>query len=95
MTFDDSELTVAIPTIVKELLYKLPEYQGPVINVDTFIDQLRKSILPAQPSSVDVSKVSSGSYTEAADGGECDVNDSESRRDDIFRKRQRARILGF
>ena len=45
----DSSAMAGVPIFLRDLLSKLPPHSGPLPNVDLFLDQLRKTVLPPRP----------------------------------------------
>jgi hypothetical protein len=45
----DSSILAGLPAFFKELLSKLPAFTGPAPDVDAFVDNLRRTVLPPRP----------------------------------------------
>jgi hypothetical protein len=93
-----------VPSLLKEFLSRLPsQYSGPMLDADVVIRQLRTTVLPPKPSLEDRDDDAYGSGPMAKKvktAGEDDEDDLEAEseilffsRDDIFRRRQRERLL--
>lgn len=87
---DNSEIEslavqLAIPSNIKELLYKLPQVSGLAVSTETFVERLRKVILPPRPMDVD-----SHVRLESISGYDREVEDVV---EDIFRARQRQKLF--
>lgn len=77
---------VSMPKILKELLFDLPSYQGPMPDIDYCLGYIGGFILPARPSDEDVVKNNRVEEEE-------EQADSWDKRDDEFRRRKRQRYL--
>jgi len=76
---------LSIPMNIKELLYKLPQVSGLAVSTETFVERLRKVILPPRPIEVAAPTVQN-SLTP-------DNNDMDVVVEDIFRARQRQKLF--
>lgn len=91
---------LGVPPILREFLSKLPvQYVGQLPDIQGFIRHLKNMVLPPRPAT-DISEDSTAapswlSATVQYDNGDdddFDENDADIIRDDVFRRRQRARL---
>lgn len=45
----DSAALAGVPIFLRDLLVKLPPHKGPAPNIDAYLDQLRRTVLPPRP----------------------------------------------
>ena len=90
---------LGVPPILREFLSKLPtQYVGQLPDIQGFIRHLKNMVLPPRPSDVSEDASAAPSWLSATvqyengDDDDFDENDADIVRDDIFRKRQRARL---
>jgi hypothetical protein len=99
----DTPNLLGVPPILREFLSKLPtQYVGPIPDIQGFIRHLKNMVLPPRPASDDRDGHDSSaapswlSATVQYENGDDDNDDDDDNdgiiRDDIFRKRQRARL---
>ena len=91
---------LGVPPILREFLSKLPgQYIGQLPDIQGFIRHLKNMVLPPRPAT-EVSEDSSAAPSwlnatvqyDNGDEDDFDENDLDTVRDDIFRRRQRARL---
>jgi len=98
----DSTDPHGLPAVIRDFISRLPAYQGPVLNIPEFIERLRRTVLPPRPEGAEISSSSgTGGGVGITQANGCkDVeddgdDDAETHRDDIFRRRQRAKLIGY
>lgn len=89
----DIAALAAVPSFLRDLLPRLPKYEGPQLDIGAFIELLKKTVLPPRPH-VDIVVNTGGSSTNTVSKTKRGRDDNSGADNDVFRKRQRARLAG-